>query len=99
MLNSKDDSVVRKIYMQSLGAYILSDIAYTSGPLVDGIVTGNFLGVNAVAATGLGLPSIMIFTFMNGMLSAGSRSIYTELLGRENLTRPIPYSPSLTPSQ
>ena len=80
-LNLSEDNVVRKIYMQSLGAYILSDIAYTSGPLVDGIVTGNFLGVQAVAATCLLSPAILVFTFMSGIISKGSRSIYTELLG------------------
>ena len=85
MLNSKDYSVVRKIYLQSLGTYILSDIAYTSGPLVDGIVTGNFLGVQAVAANCLVMPAVLVFTFMSGILSKGSRSIYTELLGRGKL--------------
>ncbi|MBQ3654502.1 MAG: ATP-binding protein [Synergistaceae bacterium] len=85
MLNSKDYSVVRKIYLQSLGTYILSDIAYTSGPLVDGIVTGNFLGVQAVAANCLVMPAVLVFTFMSGILSKGSRSIYTELLGRVKL--------------
>ena len=85
MLKSADDNVVRKIYLQSLGAYILSDIASTSGPLVDGIVTGNFLGVQAVAAVCLLSPAILIFTFMSGILSKGSRSIYTELLGNGKL--------------
>ncbi len=85
MLNLKDDSVVRKIYLQSLGAYILSDIAYTSGPLVDGIVTGNFLGVQAVAANCLVMSAILVFTFIPGILSKGSRSIYTLLLGKGKL--------------
>lgn len=85
VLNSTEDNVVSKIYMQSLGAYILSDIAYTSGPLVDGIVTGNFLGVQAVAATCLLSPAILVFTFMSGIISKGSRSIYTELLGKGKL--------------
>ena len=82
VLNSTEDNVVSKIYMQSLGAYILSDIAYTSGPMIDGIVTGNFLGVQAVVATCLLSPAILVFTFMSGIISKGSRSIYTELLGR-----------------
>ena len=85
IINSSEDNVVSKIYLQSLGAYILSDIAYTSGPLVDGIVTGNFLGVRAVAATCLLSPAILVFTFMSGILSKGSRSIYTEILGRGKL--------------
>ena len=85
MLNSTNNSVVRKVYLQSLGAYILSDIAYTSGPLVDGIVTGNFLGVQAVASSCLVMPAVLVFTFMSGILSKGSRSIYTSLLGRGKL--------------
>ena len=80
-----EENVVRKIYMQSLGAYILSDIAYTAGPMVDGIVTGNFFGVQAVAASCLSLPAFLFFTFMNGILSKGSRSIYTERLGKGKL--------------
>ena len=84
-ISLSEDNVVRKIYLQSLGAYILSDIAYTSGPLVDGIVTGNFIGVQAVAAVCLLSPAILVFTFMSGILSKGSRSIYTELLGKGKL--------------
>ena len=84
-LNLSEDNVVRKIYMNSLGAYILSDIAFTSGPLVDGIVTGNFLGVQAVAATCLLSPVILVFTLISGILSKGLRSTYTELLGKGKL--------------
>ena len=84
-ISLSEDNLVRKIYLQSLGAYILSDIAYTSGPLVDGIVTGNFLGVQAVASACLLSPAILVFTFMSGILSKGSRSIYTELLGKGKL--------------
>ena len=84
-ISLSEDNVVRKIYLQSLGAYILSDIAYTSGPLVDGIVTGNFLGIQAVAAVCLLSPAILLCTFMSGILSKGSRSIYTELLGKGKL--------------
>ncbi len=85
IMNAQDENVVRKIYLQSLGAYILSDIAYTSGPLVDGIVTGNFLGVQAVASACLLSPVLLVFTFISGILSKGSLSIYTELLGKGKL--------------
>ena len=64
---------------------ILSDIAYTAGSMVDGIVTGNFFGVQAVAASCLSLPAFLLFPFLNGILSKGSRSIYTALLGKGKL--------------
>ena len=80
-----DEVIVKKIYIQSLTAYFLSNIAYMAGPFVDGIVTGNYLGVNAVAANCLVIPSLLIFTFIGGMLSTGSRNIYTALLGKGKL--------------
>lgn len=80
-----EERVVSKIFLQSLGVYILSDIAQTTGPLVDAIVTAAWLGVDAVAANAIVLPAIMFLTFLSTMLVGGSRSIYTELLGNGKL--------------
>ena len=84
-MKTLEERVVSKIFLQSLGVYILSDIAYTAGPLVDGIVTAGWLGVDAVAANALVLPAIMIMTFLATMFAGGSRSMYTELLGKGKL--------------
>ena len=62
--------------------FILADLTYRLGPLIDGIVTGNFLGVDAVAATSLISPLILILTLVGIIFAVGSQSVYTELLGQ-----------------
>ena len=75
-------NIAKDTFNRNLLTYILSDIAYVLGPMVDGIVTGNYFGVNAVASYGLLRPALFVLTIFTSVLSAGSRSMYAELLGK-----------------
>lgn len=75
-------NVVKSIFRKNLTAHFFSSMAFILGPVVDGIVTGNYLGINAVAANSLLRPAFLIFTITGSVLAGGSRSLYTEYLGK-----------------
>ena len=75
-------NVVKSIFRKNLAAHFFSSMAFILGPVVDGIVTGNYLGINAVAANSLLRPAFLIFTITGSVLAGGSRSLYTEYLGK-----------------
>ena len=81
-INIQQKSLTGEIFRRSLFVFILADLTYRLGPLIDGIVTGNFLGVDAVAATSLISPLILILTLVGIIFAVGSQSVYTELLGQ-----------------
>ena len=75
-------NVVKSIFRKNLATQFGTSMAFIMGPVVDGIVTGNYLGVNAVAANSLLRPAFLLFTITGSVLAGGSRSLYTEHLGR-----------------
>ena len=50
--------------------------------LVDGMVIGNFLGADAVAAYGLAWPVVLLFGLVTAVLSGGTRTLYSQLTGQ-----------------
>ena len=75
-------NVVSGIFKKNLAAHFVTSMVFILGPVVDGIVTGNFLSVEAVAANSLLRPAFLIFTITGSVLAGGSRSMYVEHLGR-----------------
>ena len=75
-------NVVNSIFRKNLAAHFGTSMAFILGPVVDGIVTGNYLGVDAVAASSLLRPAFLIFTITGSVLAGGSRSLYVEHLGK-----------------
>ena len=76
-----EDAIVEKVFRKSLAAYMLNSLTWAVGTLVDGAFIGNFLGVDAVAAYGMIWPMTLVFGLIGGILSGGSRNLYTNLAG------------------
>ena len=51
------------------------------GSMVDGIVIGQFLGVESTAAFGIINPLMIAFSIIGAVVSAGARNRFTKLLG------------------
>ena len=51
------------------------------GSMVDGIVIGQFLGVDSIAAFGIINPLMIAFSIIGAVVSAGARNRFTSLLG------------------
>ena len=76
----EEHRIVPGVFRRILLSYILSSVTYAVGPMVDGAVIANFLGVDAVAAAGMVWPAVLIYALVGGIISGGSRNLYTELM-------------------
>ena len=79
--------ILSKIFTNALTAYILADIATVIGPLVDSAVIANYLDIESVAAVGLFAPFQMFISMIGSTIAGGSRSLYTNLVGKGDLKK------------
>lgn len=80
-----EHTIVRTVFVRSLVTYVLNATTWAIGTIVDGIIIGNYLGVEAMAAYGMIWPVTLLFGLIGGILSGGSRNIYTKLAGQGHL--------------
>ncbi|MBR0409436.1 MAG: ATP-binding protein [Eubacterium sp.] len=77
-----DDYLIRRMYQGILITNIISVVSGVGCVMVDAIVTGQFLGTNAVTATGLIQPVIMIINLTGGLVGGGIGTVCTRYLGK-----------------
>ena len=73
--------MIKKVFKQMLVTQILSAMTVMICMLVDSIIIGRFLGVNAMAAYGLANPVLLIFAAIGSMLSAGIQVVCGKSMG------------------
>ncbi len=76
---------MEKVFIQSFFTTVLSTMAFCIGPMVDGMMIGNFMHTDAVAAYGLAGPSIFVFSTVGAVIAGGSRNIVSRLIGNGKL--------------
>ena len=81
----RESSIVEKVFVQSFFTTVLSTMAFCVGPLVDGMMIGNFMSTDSVAAYGLVGPSIFVFSTVGAVIAGGARNIVSRLIGDGNL--------------
>ncbi len=77
-----ENRILRNTFSASLLAYVLSSVANAVGIIVDGIVIGQFLGVDSIAAFGIISPMMIIFSVSGAVISVGARNRFTKLMGQ-----------------
>lgn len=73
--------MLKKVFRQMLAAQILSTMTVMICMIVDSIVIGRFLGVDAMTAYGLSNPVLLIFAALGSMLSNGIQVVCGRFLG------------------
>lgn len=73
--------MIKKVFKQMLAAQILSSMTVMICMIVDSIVIGRFLGVDAMSAYGLANPVLLIFAAIGSMLSGGIQVVCGRFLG------------------
>ena len=58
-MKNRQNRILRNTFTASLAVYVLSSITTAVGTMVDGVIIGQFLGVDSIAAFGIVSP-IMI---------------------------------------
>ena len=77
----KRSSILRNTFFAQLIAFIISSLTQSIGSLIDGVVIGQFLGTESIAAFGIVNPLITTFSVFGAIVSTGSRTRYTRLIG------------------
>ena len=74
-------SIIRNTFYIQLTAFILLSLSSSVGSMIDGVVIGQFLGVDSIAAFGIINPLMIAFSIIGAVVSAGARNRFTKLLG------------------
>ena len=73
--------MVKKVFQQMTAAQIASSVTVTVCLLVDSIVIGRLLGVDAMSAYGLANPVIIIFNALGTMAACGVQVLVGKAMG------------------
>lgn len=73
--------MIKKLFGQMLLSQILSSMTVVICMLIDSIMIGHFLGVNALTAYGLASPVLLIFAALGSMLSSGIQVMSGKTMG------------------
>lgn len=91
-MNTTNRSIIRNTFYIQLLAFILLSLSSSVGSMVDGVVIGQFLGVDSTAAFGIITPLMIAFSIIGAVVSAGARNRFTKLLGADAVWWAYPVS-------
>ena len=74
--------MIKKLFRQMLVTQIVSSMAVTLCMLIDSIMIGRFLGVDAMTAYGLASPLLLVFAALGSMISSGVQVYCGKTMGR-----------------
>ena len=77
----QDKAIVRQMFFSTFRVTAIMMLTTMLGTTVDGIVTGQFLGADAVTATGLLNPITMVFSMVGTVLGSGTSLLCSRYLG------------------
>lgn len=75
-------NVMAGVFNKLLAIQIFSVIVATIGSFIDGVVTSNFLGREAMAAFGIVTPVYVIFSCVSNLMGNGAQTICGQAVGR-----------------
>ena len=73
--------MIKKLFRQMLVTQILSAMTVTLCMLIDSIMIGRFLGVDAMTAYGLASPVLLVFAALGSLISAGVQVMCGRTMG------------------
>ena len=74
--------MIKKLFRQMLVTQIVSSMTVTLCMLIDSIMIGRFLGVEAMTAYGLASPLLLVFAALGSMISSGVQVYCGKTMGR-----------------
>ncbi len=77
----KDNYVIHKIFIGSLGVFFAVEITHALSNVVDGMITGRYLGSAELAACGIAKPFFSIVGIISGVLAAGTQVVCSKSMG------------------
>ena len=81
----KQEKLIARLFKDTLIIFLLSMFVSTIGYVIDGVITGNFLGTEAIAAFGLTMPYQRFVTIFSSVIVVGMQVLCSKFLGRGEL--------------
>ena len=78
----KGDAITVKLFQNTMLTMLVAELSGAFTAIIDGIITGQFLGPVSLAAFGIGTPYFSIASIMSGILMVGSTAMCTRAIGR-----------------
>ena len=75
------ENIIENTFFSSFAVFVLSSLTGSIGQLIDGVIIGQCLGVDSIAAYGLISPLMFVFVLFGAIISSGSRNRFTRLVG------------------
>jgi len=84
-MDGKQDKLIARLFKDTLIIFLLSMFVSTVGYVIDGVITGKFLGTEAIAAFGLTMSYQRFVTIFPFVIVLGMQVLCSKSLGRGNL--------------
>lgn len=80
----KEEKLIEKVFLSSLAAFSLSMLTSSLGSLVDGLIIGNTMDTQCIAAFGLINPLNITFALIGSILDSGMSNSCAKALGEND---------------
>ena len=77
-----NNNILKNIFRASLAAMIIADLANVVAAIIDGMLTGRFLGAESIAAFGISKPFFSITGILSAVLSSGAMTVASHMIGK-----------------
>ncbi len=78
---SGEGAITRSLFQKAMLTMLVAELSGAVTAIIDGILTGSFLGSTALAACGLGAPYYSIASIISGILMVGCTNLCTKAIG------------------
>ena len=77
-----NNNILSDIFKTALVAMIIADLAEVVAAIIDGMLTGRFLGAEAIAAFGIAKPFFSVTGVLSAVLSSGAMTMASHVIGK-----------------
>ena len=84
---TENSELIKRTFGKYLAMSILITLSATLGMMIDNVIAGNLLGSGAVAAIGMSLSVLMLFSGCAGILETGAVALCARALGNRDADR------------
>ena len=77
-----NNNILKNIFKTALVSMIIANLADVVATIIDGILTGRFLGAEAIAAFGIAKPFFSVTGIIRAVLSSGAMIMTSHMIGK-----------------
>lgn len=78
----KEDALTVRLFQNTMLTMLIAELSGALSAIIDGVITGQFLGPIGLAACGIGAPYFSIASIISGILMVGCAAMCTRAVGK-----------------